>query len=39
MGVMSFDSRGDTSLKLLSAYQWLADSEPAGKFAAQITVG
>jgi len=38
MGVTSFDSVGDTSLKLVSAYQWLADSEPAGKFVAQITI-
>jgi branched-chain amino acid transport system substrate-binding protein len=38
MGVMSFDSGGDTSLKLISAYQWMADSDPTGKFAAQITV-
>ena len=38
MGVTSFDSVGDTSLKLVSAYQWLADSQPAGQFAAQITI-
>lgn len=38
MGVMSFDSRGDTSLMLISAYQWMADTELTGKFAAQITV-
>jgi branched-chain amino acid transport system substrate-binding protein len=38
MGVTSFDSVGDTSLKLVSAYQWLADSEPAGTFAAQMTI-
>jgi branched-chain amino acid transport system substrate-binding protein len=38
MGVMSFDSRGDTSLMLVSAYQWMADTEPAGKFVAQITL-
>jgi branched-chain amino acid transport system substrate-binding protein len=38
MGVMSFDSRGDTSLMLISAYQWMADTESTGKFAAQFTV-
>jgi branched-chain amino acid transport system substrate-binding protein len=38
MGVISFDSRGDTSLMVVSAYQWLADTEPSGQFAAQITV-
>jgi branched-chain amino acid transport system substrate-binding protein len=38
MGVMSFDSRGDTSLMVVSAYQWMADTEPTGRFAAQITV-
>jgi branched-chain amino acid transport system substrate-binding protein len=38
MGVMSLDSRGDTSLLLISAYQWIANTEPTGKFAAQITV-
>lgn len=39
MGVMSFDLRGDTSLKLISAYQWMAPTDPAGRFAALITVG
>jgi hypothetical protein len=38
MGVMSFDSRGDTSLMVVSAYQWMADTEPTGRFAAQISV-
>jgi branched-chain amino acid transport system substrate-binding protein len=38
MGVTSFDSRGDTSLMVVSAYQWMADTEPTGRFAAQITV-
>ena len=38
MGVMSFDARGDTSLMVVSAYQWMADTEPTGRFAAQITV-
>ena len=38
MGVMSFDSAGDTSLRLVSAYQWMADTEPGGKFVAQLTV-
>jgi hypothetical protein len=38
MGVTSFDSRGDTSLMVVSAYQWLADTEAAGTFVAQITL-
>jgi branched-chain amino acid transport system substrate-binding protein len=38
MGVMSFDARGDTTLKVVTAYQWLAPTEPSGTFAAQITV-
>ena len=38
MGVMSFDSDGDTSLKLVTAYQWLAATEPRGQIVAQLTV-
>ena len=38
MGVMSFDSRGDTSLKLVTAYQWMAATEPSGRVVAQLTV-
>ena len=38
MGVMSFDSDGDTSLKLVTAYQWLAATEPSGQVVAQLTV-
>ena len=38
MGVMSFDGRGDTTLKLISAYQWLASTQPAGDFVAQLTI-
>ena len=38
MGVMSLDTRGDTSLKLITAYQWLAPTDPAGRFAALLTV-
>jgi len=38
MGVTSFDSQGDTSLRLISAYQWIAPTEPTGKFVAQISV-
>src|SRR3989454_4444054 len=38
MGVMSFDSRGDTSLKLVTAYQWMAAIEPSGRGVAQLTV-
>jgi branched-chain amino acid transport system substrate-binding protein len=39
MGSMSFDSRGDTNLKLVTAYQWIAPTEPAGRFTASIHVG
>jgi branched-chain amino acid transport system substrate-binding protein len=38
MGVTSFDAQGDTSLKLITAYQWLASTDPAGRYAAQVTV-
>ena len=38
MGVMSFDSRGDTTLKLVTAYQWMAPTEPTGQFVAEIIV-
>ena len=38
MGVMSFDARGDTTLKVLSAYQWLAATQPSADFVTQITV-
>jgi len=39
MGVMSFDSAGDTSLKLIAAYQWMAPTDATGRFVAQLTVG
>jgi len=35
---MSFDSSGDTSLKLVTAYQWMAPTEPTGQFVAEIIV-
>ena len=38
MGVMSFDAQGDTSLKLITADQWIAPTDPAGRSAAQLTV-
>jgi branched-chain amino acid transport system substrate-binding protein len=38
MGVTSFDSRGDTTLKLLGAYEWLASTDPTGRFVAQIAL-
>ncbi|HXO58791.1 MAG TPA: hypothetical protein VN834_03235, partial [Candidatus Acidoferrum sp.] len=38
MGLTSFDSRGDTNLMMVSAYQWMADTEAAGTFVAQITL-
>jgi branched-chain amino acid transport system substrate-binding protein len=39
MGVMSFDRAGDTSLKLVAAYQWLAPTDAAGRFVAQLPAG
>ena len=36
MGVMSFDPHGDTTLKLISTYQWLASTQPSGDFVAQM---
>jgi branched-chain amino acid transport system substrate-binding protein len=38
MGVTTFDSRGDTSLMVFSAYEWMADTQATGTFVAQITV-
>ena len=38
MGLMSFDTRGDTTLKLLAAYQWEAATQPTGQFVADLTV-
>jgi branched-chain amino acid transport system substrate-binding protein len=38
MGLMSFDAHGDTTLKLISAFQWLASTELAGDFVAQLTI-
>ena len=38
MGTMSFDARGDTNLRLVTAYQWLGANDPAGQFAAQPAI-
>ena len=38
MGAMSFDARGDTNLKLLTAYQWLGANDAAGQFVAQPSI-
>jgi branched-chain amino acid transport system substrate-binding protein len=38
MGLTSFNAEGDTTLKLFTAYQWVAPTDPAGRFAAQLTV-
>src|SRR6266513_1401793 len=35
MGAMSFDARGDTNLRLLTAYQWRGANDVAGQFVAQ----
>lgn len=38
IGMFGFDAHGDTTLKLVTAYQWLAPVEPAGEFVATLTV-
>jgi branched-chain amino acid transport system substrate-binding protein len=38
MGVTGFDDRGDTGLKLITAYQWLAAGDRAGQVVAQLNV-
>ena len=38
MGTMSFDAQGDTTLKLLAAYQWVAAAEGTGRFLADLVV-
>jgi branched-chain amino acid transport system substrate-binding protein len=39
MGSFGFDALGDTTLRWVAAYQWLAPTDPAGRFAAEFTVG
>jgi branched-chain amino acid transport system substrate-binding protein len=38
MGSTSLDSRGDTTLKLVTAYQWLAPTDRVGRFIAQLSL-
>jgi branched-chain amino acid transport system substrate-binding protein len=38
MGTMSFDARGDTSLRVITAYQWMGANDPAGQFVVQPTI-
>jgi len=38
MGTMSFDARGDTNLKLITAYQWLGANDAAGQFVVQPSI-
>jgi branched-chain amino acid transport system substrate-binding protein len=38
MGTMSFDGRGDTTLKLVTVFRWMAPLEPMGQFVTQMTV-
>lgn len=38
MGTISFDSHGDVSLMLVTGYQWMAATDPAGRFTAQLTI-
>jgi branched-chain amino acid transport system substrate-binding protein len=39
MGSFGFDALGDTTLRWVAAYQWLAPTDPAGRFMAEFTVG
>jgi branched-chain amino acid transport system substrate-binding protein len=38
MGRISFDSRGDTTLKLVSVFEWMAPGDRSGRFTAEISV-
>lgn len=38
MGSISFDTRGDTTLKLVAVFQWMAPSDRSGRFAAQLSL-
>jgi branched-chain amino acid transport system substrate-binding protein len=38
MGTMSFDAHGDTSLRLITAYQWMGANDPAGQFVVQPVI-
>jgi len=38
LGVISFDPKGDTSLKLVAAYQWSAATEATGQVVANLVV-
>jgi branched-chain amino acid transport system substrate-binding protein len=38
MGTISFDARGDTNLRLITAYQWMGTNDPAGQFVAQLSI-
>ena len=38
MGSISFDTHGDTTLKLVSVFQWMAPGDRSGRFAAQLSV-
>jgi branched-chain amino acid transport system substrate-binding protein len=37
-GRFAFDSRGDTSLRWITAFQWIAATDRAGRFTAQLNV-
>jgi branched-chain amino acid transport system substrate-binding protein len=37
-GSFGFDGRGDITLRLVSAYQWIAPTDRAGRFTAQLSV-
>jgi ABC-type branched-subunit amino acid transport system substrate-binding protein len=38
MGRTSFDTRGDTTLRLVSAYRWTAPLARSGDFVTQVTI-
>ena len=38
MGSMGFDAQGDTTLKVVTAFQWMAPGDRSARFTAQLTV-
>ena len=39
LGHFGFDGHGDTTLRWVSCYQWLAPTDPSGRFTTEIAVG
>jgi ABC-type branched-subunit amino acid transport system substrate-binding protein len=38
IGTTSFDSNGDTSLKIITIYKWASATDTGGTFVDQVTV-